>query len=358
MGGRRTKGDRRPGSVVAALESSLTRSAKMLLVLLVEAGAAAYIAPLLVQWTESDPGFDWRVAATPIAASRLPLCLAEDRVLRRTIDRESAQEGESLITENSPTMLLSSAGGWAIERGAVISAQSAMISAIQFVDTWTNYLYRFTSAGRDTAHYSDRIIVIDETAIAEASEEGLPREKLVPCGHPAWEQIALLPPTGSRDTVFIGGPVRRDYGDSLGYTEETCWNMVRELQVQRPDLIENLYYAPHPEQRNLQGVDVDCVVTYRADMLRHEIGQVLGIFSAPLTDAYLAGRRVISIQPGAIGVDKYPLSRFGFVPRATTMDDLIAALEMTPELDGRLHRSLKNSCQRLSDFLTEFYLNG
>ena len=330
----------------------------MLLVLLVEAGAAAYAAPLLARWSDVDPGFDWRVAATPVAATRLPVGLAPERVITREIDRESAENGGGLVTDAKPAMLLSSAGGWAAERAAVAAAQAASVPTVQFVDTWTNYLYRFTSAGRTAPQFPDRIVVIDETAVSEAVAEGLPAARIVACGHPVWEGIDLLPPTESRDTVFIGGPVRRDYGSTLGYTEDDCWDMVLSVRAARPDLIDDLYYAPHPEQTTLRNVDDSMIVTYGADMLKADIGQVLGIFSAPLTDAYLAGRRSISVQPGAAGADKWPLSRFGFAPRATTMDDLIAALEAEPDRDGLLRRSLKDSCRRVSDFVMECYPNA
>lgn len=127
--------------------------------------------------------------------------------------------------------------------------------------------------------------------------------QLPPClGHPGLARIPLLPPTADRKTLFIGAPARRDYGHSLGYTEATSWALAKQVQKKRPDLISDLAYAPHPEEAGPPDAETPCR-RYDFGVLESDYGQVLGMFSTPLIEAFLAGRRAVSVQPDALGTD-------------------------------------------------------
>lgn len=300
--------------------------------MLVEAGAAAYLAPVLSAWIDAPPVPDWHIAATPVAAARLT-DLPDARLLTRTLERDD----DGAPDLNGVRVLIASAGNWPAERAACRAAKAAGVAVLQFVDTWYGYARRLDGL------FPDRLAVIDANARAEAEAEGVPETILVETGHPGLARIGRLPPTTSRKTLFLGAPVRRDYGTSLGYTEDDAWALAATVAAERPDLISDLRYAMHPQQTAPAGVPDAALTDYRSERLAEDFGQVIGMFSTPLIDAFLAGRRSISLQPNATETDMFALSRFGSMPRATDKETLIAALDgPLPSGDG-LRSALSDS---------------
>lgn len=323
----------------------------MLLVVLVESGAAAYFGPVGLRWLAEPAGFDWRIATTDMAAERLPLEVRESGRIVGRIDRTNPEAGAEALDRFRPSALLASAAGWPAEIGGVRAAARNGIRTVQFVDTWSNYRRRFTDPNADVPVWPERVLVIDERAVAEAATDGIPNQRLRPVGHPVWEDVEALTPSDRRRTLFIGAPVARDYGRDLGYDETDCWNLLCLARQQEPGLFETLSYAPHPEQAS---IDLDTeTCRYDLGMLKTEVDQVLGIFSAPLTDAFLAGRRSVSLQPGAVGRDMWPLSRFGLAPRATSVDELLAALKLPPADPSPLRHGLCDSKMRFTEAVRE-----
>jgi len=314
-----------------------------LLILISEAGAASFLRPVL-RALQQRADLNWALTTTPVALSGLADDVPGTRLLRSDLDRTSAAMAGDILDMVEPRRVLASAGGWPLERAVIRQAQKRSIVTAQFVDTWYGYRRRFLE-GTD-ALLPDHLLVIDPRAVAEAEADGLPANKLHACGHPLWGEISLLPPIDSRATLFIGAPVKRDYGNSLGYTEDDAWTCLLDVARQRPDLVSNLEYAPHPEQKNIAvSVPISPYITARLAY----VGQVVGMFSAPLIEAYIAGRRSISLQPHAGRTDMAPLSRFGLSPRVTSAQQLIDALE-APLPDNTLFRAdLANSTVR---FLT------
>lgn len=314
---------------------------RRLLILVTEAGAAAFLRPVFrVLQQRSD--LNWALAASPAAIAALAEDIPPSRLLRRDVDRRNADLATGLFAAADPSAVLVSAGGWPLERAMIRLAHERGRTTAQFVDTW--YGYRRRMIDGENAFLPDYILVIDRRARAEAEEEGLPASRLRICGHPLWSEIDLLPATDSRATLFIGAPVQRDYADSLGYTEADSWECLLRVARERPDLVSSLQYAPHPEQRDI-AVPVP-IAAYSTGKLT-EIGQVVGMFSAPLIEAYLAGRRSISLQPhAAAAIDMAPLSRFGLSPRVTDADQLVAALQGPIPDNSLLRADLANGTGR------------
>src|SRR3546814_7659375 len=112
-----------------------------------------------------------------------------------------------------------------------------------------------------------------------AAEEGVPRTVLDPVGNPGWEGVVPLPSTTSRDVLFIDAPVRRDYGDRLGYDERDAWLLLCEAAERHPNLVGRILYAPHPEQRPSDHVTGAAVTRYDRSLL-DDIETLVGMFSA------------------------------------------------------------------------------
>lgn len=304
--------------------------------------SAAYLAALARRWLATPPAFDWRLAASePLIGTvghdrdRAAHLIAVDPVAPGRLDVDGWR----------PTALFASAGGLPREFAFVARGRELDIDVVQFVDTWYGYRRRFTTDGVLTV--PDRILVIDDKAVQEAKAEGVPAALMSAVGHPLWETIERLPPAASRDVIFLDAPVARDYDRRLGYTEDDCWDMLTAAKRARPDLIGRILFAPHPDhvRRDLPA-DVE-VVRYHVDLLK-TVGTVVGMFSAPLVDAYLAGRRSVSLQPDAADIDMCPLSRHGRIVRRRTVEELIAAFAEPPPEPGALAAALAGSGARIT----------
>lgn len=295
-----------------------------LLCVIVETAAAEYLRPLFEDWIVQPPAFGWHIAAGPAAARVLSEIenLSKDTVTR--IDPKhplpAALTGPG---DSGPSVLIVSAAAWPVEISAVRAGRAAGAQVLQIVDNWYGYRWR-VSDGADLV-LGDRLLVIDQTAKTEAEREGIPGEVLAPVGHPAWEKTEPLPPTQSKDILFLGAPVARDYGKSLGYTESDSWALLCEARRLHADLFGRIFYAPHPTMDIPADLGDAEVVRYRPGLLR-DVGTVAGMFSAPLVEAFLAKRRVLTLQPNAVETDMCALSRHQYISRIGTVEALISAM--------------------------------
>lgn len=308
-----------------------------LAVVVAETGAAVFLEPILAEWLSGrGPGIPWHIIAGPPAARRLTAVFGDRLPLAAVA---STDDDVGPLVAQSSAMLISAGRDRLMESHALRQARIGNIPSLQFVDTWYNYRLRFLRG--DELVMADRVMVIDSVALADAVAEGLPREKLLVAGQPAWERVSSnLPAASCRRTLVLGSPIRELLGDSLGYDQVTCWNLVAEAAGRRPDLFSELAYAPHPDERWAPSG----VATIRDSVSAlADYGTVLGSFAAPMIDAFLGGRRVVSVQPRAVGHDPCPLSKQGLVPRAGDADQLIDAMSMPPVAPDGLRARLAGS---------------
>lgn len=320
---------------------------KRILFVAVETNAAAFLAPLLLRWLDRPEVRSWRLIVAHHAneqfsriADRVPRIVAENSAdgLAPALKALAAQGW-------APQALVASAGGHPLEFAALEACRG--MPRAQFIDTWTNYRRRFE--GPSGLSLAERIFVIDDNAACEAADAGLPRERMVVTGQPSWESVEPLPPAPRSRALFLSAPVTEGYGSSLGYSERDCWRVVQQLRIGRPDLIAELGFAPHPVERHPDAAALAGAKLVRYDRsLLASIGTVIGMFSSPMIDAFLAGRVVVSVQPGAVGPDQCPLSRHGYIDRVGDVTALAAALEKPKSADReRLAAILRNSTDRL-----------
>ena len=327
-------------------------SSRRVLFVTVEPGAAAYLVPLWRRWLGAGSP-EWRVLATPAARRMieeqtlpgLPLLSAPD---------DGVDFGPEIFPNDwRPEALFISASGAVLEQQTCAYGLREARPVFQFVDAPYNYQERFCRD--DKTQLPDRILVIDKRCVAEAADAGLPAQRILPVGHPAWETVRPLPPADAGRVMYVDQPVERLYGGRLGYTEHTCWALVKEAAVSRPDLFAELSYRPHPLQP--QGVPAHsngmrCVADAAEGL--YTAGTVLGMFASTMTDALLAGRHVVSIQPCTVGWDMCALSRHGMIARVGTVGALIEALEQPWHSDASaLAESLRDSCGRIESVLAE-----
>jgi len=297
----------------------MSRNGQVLLVV-AEAGAADFIAPLLGEWLSGRaPTFEWHLVAAPVAAKRLSATVpaAEPKM---TVARDSNADISSLL-EGARALVASAGRLRMIETHALRAARRLGLPSLQFVDAWNRMRYRFDRGGR--FEIADRVLMIDDAAIENAVADGLPRERFVAVGHPGFERAALLPETHDNAVLVLGSPIRELYGDALGYDQHDCLEIVASAAAKRPDFLPKLLYAAHPEEATTHG-GIERVET-GAGLLR--CATVIGSFAAPMVSAYLGGRRVISVQPSLAGGNMFEPARRGLVPCVSDADGLIAAMK-------------------------------
>ncbi len=262
-----------------------------------EAGAAAWMAPV------------WRSLLRP---SRIYLASAAMAALERCGALPSGA-GSLDTAPDWPAdagVVVASASGRPEEVEALARASRLGFRVIQVIDTWDNYAARFPECV-----WPDRIAVIDAAAKAEAVEAGLPADRLIVLGHPGWETVPRLPQGDPMVALFVGQPIASRRGRSLGYDERDAWNVMLEACALGPRSFRRLIYLAHPEESEPMGDHV----SRDPGAALAEAGTVVGMFSAFLVKAVLAGRRVSSLQPGLAVADPCGLSRHGRIPLATSM---------------------------------------
>lgn len=329
-------------------ESNADRPSRRVLFVVVEAGAAAYLAPLWRRWLDAS---GWRVLAGPAARQMIMEIDLPNLPMLAAPDESTDWSIETLLDGWRPEALLISASGAPLEEKACVFGRHEALQVLQFIDAPYNYRKRFHAERRP--HWPDHVLVIDERCADEAAAAGLPAARILPIGHPAWEAVRPLPPADTRCVMYVDQPVERHYGDRLGYTERECWSLVEEAAASRPDLFAELLYRPHPTQSQKVPPHSNGprYVKDAADGLR-KAGTILGMFASTMTDALLAGRHVVSIQPSAVGGDMCALSRHGMITRVGSVDALIEALERPQQYDtSAFAKNLSGSCDRLESVL-------
>ncbi|HAA91894.1 MAG TPA: hypothetical protein DCS82_08480 [Rhodospirillaceae bacterium] len=316
---------------------------KSLHCLLTDTASARYMRPVIDTWQSRDTSF-----ALNLHISREAAPVLEDLSEKNPTRMLDRTDGTSIVDTSCDEglLILSSAGGWPVEHATKRHAQTLDIPVIQLIDTWYGYRVRLTE--NEDWLLPNILMLVDEIAASEAQSEGVPAEIVKIVGNPAWEQIEPEPASTTQKILFLGAPVKHGYGDRLGYDENSAWDLVLQAASEQPELFSELYYAPHPEQDEPDRLGPAKLTRYQPDRL-DLYDTYIGMFSAPLIEAYLAGRRAISVQPNATGLDMCPLSRHGRVRRVSSANELSLALGGSSMSSTQLRQSLRGSTQRVME---------
>lgn len=309
------------------------RAMKSIVFVAIEAGSAAWMAPVVMALGAAATLFLSEIARAHLARiGRLPETAGPFGVSESAVPE--------LMLKNAGA-LVSSATGRPAEARIVAAAKARGIPSAQIVDTWGPYARRFGGGWPDT------VAVVDERAREEAVREGIPAECIAVIGQPAWADVVALPPAPDDHVAFVGQPIRARYGAALGYDEDGAWRLVCQAAGLAATPIRALRYVLHPEQESMPAAAVAAVQATRdgGEALR-ACGTVVGAFSSLMVEAAISGRRVVSVQPGAGGEDLCALSRHGRIPRATDPESLVAALARPMRDVGDLRRALAGSTER------------
>lgn len=335
------------------------RACKFICVLISERGAAEFVLEALECLISHPHSFRVRIyVSEPVNdfIQRQHSRIASDAEIFISTSELLDFHSDIISTANC---LLSSATSNSSERQLSKLAKEFGVPIIHIVDALYGYKKRFVFSGE--MYHFDAIVVIDEEAKKEAVRDGLPSSVIHALGHPAWEAIGSgslatkgVQNISTRNTIFLGAPIKQDYGNTLGFCEDDAWNLMVESWQKLPSMFDKVIYCPHPQQTKIPELYGAELHSYDLEMLV-EFNQVFGIFSAPLMHAALVGCLAISLQPSEHGHDVCAFSRRGYIPRAASVSEIGVLLNQYSWVDRvSLMEKLDGSKVRLMRLIRDF----
>jgi len=250
---------------------------------------------------------------------------------------------------NKFSCLVVSATGKKIENEIVTKAIKFNVRSIQFVDNIYGWKRRLSYKKKTV--FPKYLAVINNQCKILAQKEGIPCKIIKVVGHPAWEKIHSNFARKNTNTLFIGSPINEIYKNKLGYTEKEVWDMCIKIHKHYPNLIKNIKYLLHPMQKNPPYISNNYLIK-RITKNNKFYGQVIGIYSSLLTEAYLQGKKVISIQPKN-KEDNWILSRLYNEHYIHSYKNLITGLTKKTQNSKKLFYEMKNSKIRLYNLIND-----
>jgi len=336
------------------------------------AGGAAAIAPVLLQLRRSErllvlakdqaTEVFHRAGLDPV---RFPAF--SEGVLQRTI-------GER-FGDDRPHVLLTSATSLPqldmTEQYLWRWACAHQIPSVAVLDQWQNYALRFSGQGPEEhlRYLPDWIAAMDAHAARGLGEAGIPAERIVITGQPAFDQLAQMrqsATSGERHRVrealavvpqaklvcAVSESFANVFGDDLGYTEQTmlqellgiCSSLVNEtgqplhLAVKLhpendPHAFRWVHEALHPNglRVSLHGTEwAPIPLVMGSDV-------VVGMSSVLLIESILLGQPTVSFQPHARHRDALIATVLGAIPlldRPAQCADVLRGLLFDPSFQS------------------------
>lgn len=240
-----------------------------------------------------------------------------------------------------------------LDQAAWIAARAAGVRSLAVLDSWQNHPERFSAPGSTAFDIlPDRIAVMDDETAVELRQEGVPPDRIVVTGQPYLDQYAQAAAacTCRRDgsapvVLYVADPAGErhipDYhpgyrlqapGDHtrntvvVHYLAEMLARLapgatviVRPHPKSEPDEFVRFERHPGPIAIRVDGTPSPADAIAGADI-------VVGLMALTLVEAYLVGRRVISVVPQAAEEGQLILNRRGLIQPVRSVAELEAAL--------------------------------
>ncbi len=269
--------------------------------------------------------------------------------------------GNVLDREGADLVLLGTSMGFSLEDVFVTESRKRDIPTVAVFDSWVNYSVRFYSDAdkRDLYFLPDYVCVSDDFVKRKMKKEGIPTRKIAVTGNPYFDGLLketqsyiprakkdLLAKWGCRPDSFIvsffSQGVDRLFGDSasnpdfLGFTQ---FDALKLLITGLEKFCENknvtLVIRPHPKEgepiyRNFEKKKGNMRIVVDKDGEARKVlavsDIVSGMFSIMLVEAYLVGKKILSVQPCLCREDPFILSRLKIVKKAGNLKEIYRQL--------------------------------
>ncbi len=103
----------------------------------------------------------------------------------------SVEDAQSLLLEHGSQLLFAgtSVNQYELEKKFLAAARNLGIPSIAVLDFWANYAQRFSHRDSDLCYLPDRIAIMDDLAYREMVADGIPEDRLMITGQPAFDAV-------------------------------------------------------------------------------------------------------------------------------------------------------------------------
>lgn len=250
---------------------------------------------------------------------------------------DEAALGQAVAAFAPDAFVSGTSGGQASVDKRILLLLKKRVPSLYVLDFWSNYWQRFSGETKDFTYLPDKICVMDEAAKRDMLEQGFPEYTVVATGNPYFEEFAQgIRKEGDPYTIlFISQPLSTDTEierSQYGFTEYLALQgLLTALERLPQEYVCSLRLHPR-EPANKYEEFLSGRVTRAAEPTLEEAlsraGIVVGMFSPVLMQAAVAGKPVISFEPGMDEThDPLPTNRLGITRRCTSEATLSEALQ-------------------------------
>lgn len=302
-----------------------------------EPGGAEVLIPV-IRLTQAQPNLEVFVLGYGHALERF----AKKKIACDEIEPVSLKDF-SLLDHYAPDLLITSAtslpGVDMSEKYLWKQAKQRGIPSLAFLDQWQNYTVRF-SGNQDherLAYLPDWINCLNEIGREEMIREGFDETRLISFGQPYLSSLkqdlstldvarlkaGLHIPAEDKVVLFVSEAIREYCGDMRGYNQHQVLDYFLSSfadVAERPKILVKLH--PKDNRASFQGL-AEKFETLSPQFIGNELSPIeclavsdfiFGMSSIMLIEAYVLGKRVVSLQPGLCVEDPMVLSRHNLIP--------------------------------------------
>jgi hypothetical protein len=334
----------------------------MILFVTDQVAGAEYIYPLLKSYIAEGIS-SWTIISSVRSA---PFFEAKN-IRHQTLENNQTAAARALLNKYKPDHIIASASGnSAIERAFVSAAKVRRIRCTQFVDHWVNLSQRFKVVGPKGANWllPDTILTLDTHSKHAMELDGIPAAIIEVIGQPYFEEkmghhVPQIDAERPKKLLLITQPVRKFYGESLGYTEDTFFEIALDsfASVRDSDFSADVLVHPSEDMGYYHKRLTNFLSHIRVYQSRQppleNYSHALGMFSSVMVHTLLAGVNTASLQPGAVGADMCHLSKFGFISRYEFVEEISDFLNSSDRKQdiSNMRAAFSDSLTRLKAFL-------
>ena len=218
------------------------------------------------------------------------------------------------------------------------NAKEKNIRTIAFLDQWQNYAIRFSGISHSDylKFQPDLINCINDIGRMEMVREGFNNKKLIELGHPylatlksiACDKPSILRKLGILNTnkqivLFVSEAIEENYGNNRGYNQ---YNTIEFLLSQDFILDKHVIVKLHPKDNKKKFKEFKNILYVQNEFTSLDMISiadfVMGMTSIMLIEAYILGKRILSIQLNA-SEDLLLLSKYDFIKKITSINQQI-----------------------------------
>ena len=224
--------------------------------------------------------------------------------------------------------------------------QEKGITTVGLLDQWQNYALRFSGCGADEklTYLPDYIFAMDKLAKNGMAVVGIPEQRIVITGQPAFDRIKeehkifslqtdkikdrLNIPHNLKIVMFVAESLKKDFGDSLGYDEQFTLQFLGDTlnDICTQDKGCDVYFIVKLHPENVYE-EFDWIMSRWPFLKKRIIGKelnpceaveisdlVVGMSSTLLIEAILAGKIVVSLQINSRVDSQLVATKVGAIP--------------------------------------------